>query len=157
MADKHIKEGVSQMNELMRRIISVLIPEEDFDHINDTELKKRLYGRFPKCFISLRRKEDGGAMGRSLEPYLLPICNRYGIVDPKIIKLSMNFVKKLMSNHENEYEINDLQKVLNSLQYTHSRYGTTEPHPPSYAGKKAFVTRVFGNIRKHLNAIRNGE
>jgi hypothetical protein len=114
------------------------------------DLKDRLYGKFPECFISLKR------MGRDTSAYLLPLCNRAGILDPEVIKISYAAVGRLLSDPSGMYDVNDLQKILDKLDRMKSRYSKNIPKPPKAAGRKAVVTRMFNNIKNHLKTVTVG-
>lgn len=139
------KKDVQKLQELIRTASDhLLTKEEKIGYIMNPELKRRLYGKFPECFISLKR------MGRDTSPYLLPLCNRAGIIDPQVIKISYKAVGKLLSDQTGTYDINELQTILDKLDRMKARYDKQIPKPPQAAARKAVVTRMFNNIRNHL-------
>jgi hypothetical protein len=148
-----INEGLMQLSELIRQLNGTIMPEDDWHYLYHKDIRDRLYGEKPGCFIALKRK-DGGVMGRDVEPYLLPICNRAGIEDPKVISISIKLVRRLMDEEDQRYDINDLQKILNRLQHSYNVYSKEVPHPPGAAAKKALVTKMFNKIRQHLDRNR---
>jgi hypothetical protein len=141
MAEKKLQ----QLEELIRTATDHLLTvDEKIGYLKYPELKKRLHGKFPECFISLKR------MGRDTSDYLLPLCNRAGIIDPKVIHISISAVKKLMADTTGMYDTNDLQSILSKLDRIKARYQKNIPKPPQQAGRKAVVTRMFNNIKGHL-------
>jgi len=141
----------TRLEELIRMASNHLLSQkEKIGYLTNPELKKRLYGKFPTCFISLKR------MGRDTTAYLVPICNRAGIIDPEVISISYKAVGKLMSDPGGMYDINDLQMILGKLDRMKDRYEKTIPKPTQQAGRKAVVTRMFNNIKKHL-VVKNKE
>ena len=86
-------------------------------------------------------------------PYLLPLCNRAGIIDPVVIKISYTAVGKLLSDQTGTYDVNELQGILDKLDRMKSRYDKQIPKPPQAAARKAVVTRMFNNIKGHLTTI----
>jgi hypothetical protein len=144
-------KGLQHLEELIRTASNhLLTKEEKIGYIMDPKVKETLYGKFPECFISLKR------MGRDTSAYLLPLCNRAGIMDPEVIKISYAAVGKLLSDPSGMYDINDLQGILDKLDRMKSRYGKNIPKPPKAAARKAVVTRMFKNIKGHLNAMSVG-
>ena len=144
MAEKELE----RLQELIRTVSDhLLTKEEKIGYIGNIELKKRLYGKFPECFISLKR------MGRDTSPYLLPLCNRAGIVDPIVLKISYKAIQKLMNDNTGSFDVNDLQGILSKLDRMKHRYEKQVPKPPQAAARKAVVTRMFNNIKNHLVTI----
>lgn len=144
-------KGLQHLEELIRTASNhLLTKEERVGYIMDPAVKERLYGKFPECFISLKR------MGRDTSAYLLPLCNRAGIVDPEVIKISYAAVGKLLSDTNGMYDVNDLQQILDKLDRMKSRYSKAVPKPPQAAARKAVVTRMFRNIKNHLDAVTVG-
>jgi hypothetical protein len=144
MADKELQN----LQELIRTVSDhLLTKEEKIGYLTNPELRDRLYGKFPECFLSLKR------MGRDTSAYLLPICNRAGIIDPAVIKISYKAVAKLMDDSTGSFDVNDLQKMLDKLDRMKARYKKEIPKPPKAAARKAVVTRMFNNIKNHLVTI----
>ena len=149
--EKTKTEGAQHLEELIRTASNhLLTKEEKVGYLMNPELKQRLYGKFPECFISLKR------MGRDTSAYLLPLCNRAGIIDPQVIKISYAAVGKLLSDASGMYDINDLQTILDKLDRLKARYNKEVPKPPQQAGRKAVVTRMFKNIKSHLKTVTIG-
>jgi len=143
---------LNRLEELIRMASNHLLSkEEKIGYLTNPELKKRLYGKFPECFISLKR------LGRDTSAYLVSICNRAGIIDPEVIKISYTAVGKLLNDPSGMYDINDLQIILDKLDRLKARYEKDIPKPTQQAGRKAVVTRMFNNIKKHLVVVANKE
>lgn len=145
MSKQYLKEEFDILEELLRRAYDLIHPEEDFSHLYKKDMKERLYGKYPKCFLKIL------PIGRDTEAYLLPICNRAGIEDPKVIDISLKVTKRLIDNNVGKFDINALQGVLNSLQHRHNVLSKTVPKPATTAAKKAQVTRALSRIQGTLD------
>ena len=133
------------IDELIRKVTNhLLTPYERFDYITVPQLKQRLFLTNPKCFVSIKR------IGRDTSDYLLPICNRAGIVDPVMINISYKLVQRLMDVNDGTFNTEDLQKVVAKLQYLKNRYGKDIVKPMQQAARKGLVTKLFRNIRSYL-------
>lgn len=146
-----VKEDLQYLEELIRRVDALVNPVDSLKYLQRKDIRDRLYGEKPGCFITLQK------IGRDTSTYLLPICNRYGMEDPKVINLSLKIVQRLIDGRGDQFDTNALQKVLNSLQHRHNVLMKTVPKPASAAARKAKVTRMFGNIRKYLAMSKTGE
>lgn len=142
------EKELHRLEELIRTASDhLLTKEEKITYIMNPELRNRLYGKFPECFISLKR------LGRDTSPYLLPVCNRAGIIDPQVIAISYKVTEKLLSDPTGSFDINELQGVLDKLTRLKNRYSKMPVKPPQQAGRKAIVTRMFNNIKNHLATV----
>ena len=140
-----LKKEFDHLSELIRKANELVNPEKDLDYLIKKDVRDRLYGEKPKCFVKLL------PIGRDTSPYLLPICNRAGIEDPKVIKISIKIIEKLMSGGSGKFDVNALQSVLNKLNHHDSVFSKQIPKPMNTGAKKAKVTRMFGNIKKYLD------
>jgi hypothetical protein len=146
-----MERELQHLEELIRQASHYLLTKEDkIGYLNHPNLKKRLQGDHPECFISLKAM---GRIGRNTSSYMLPICNRAAIVDPDVINVSIRAIQKLMADQSGNYDVNELQGVLDKLTRLKARYDKPIPKPPARAGRKAVVTRMFNNIKRHLVAI----
>jgi len=125
----------------------ILSNHEKLDYVTDEKIKQRLFVKNPECFISIKR------LGRDTSPYLLPLCNRAHIIDHRVIKMSHKLIQKLLDDDKGLYDINDLQTILSKLTRLKSTYDKTIPKPPQQASRKALVTKMFNNIKGHLQII----
>lgn len=151
MPENKEKQDLQHLEELIRTVSNhLLTKEEKVGYLMNPDLKNALYGKFPECFISLKR------MGRDTSAYLLPLCNRAGIIDPEVIKISYAAVGKLLSDPSGMYDVNDLNVILSKLDRMKARYSKDVPKPPQQAGRKAVVTRMFRNIKTHLKTVEIG-
>jgi hypothetical protein len=142
---KQLKEEFKHLSELIRKANELINPEDSLSYLLKKDVRDRLYGDKPKCFMKLL------PIGRDTSPYLLPICNRAGIEDAKVINVSLQVVTKLMADPSGKFDINALQSILNQLQHRHDTFIKQIPKPASAAARKAQVTRMFKNIRQYLN------
>ena len=152
MSKKVIEEKLEVLEELIRSAAAHLVSDDDtLEYLKSKDLRDRLYGKFPECFTCIKRL---GRIGRNTAPYMLPLCNRAGITDPKVISISIKAIQKLMNDSSGTYDINDLKTILASLERKRAVYSKDVPKPPSQAGRKAVVTRMFNNVKNHLMITR---
>lgn len=136
------------ITELIRTANAHINPEDSIAYLQKKDVVDRLYGKHPNCFMKLNR------IGQDTSPYLLPICNRHAMEDPKVIGVSLKAIKQIIDNNSGNYDSGDLQRMLNQLQHKHNTLSKNVPKPAGYAAKKANITRMFQNIKSHLNSIR---
>jgi hypothetical protein len=148
MANKKVKEQLSILSELIRSVAQNLEPMDSLKALQHKQLRDRLRGKYPECFISV--KPLGGQT-----PDFFPVCNTAGMIDARAIDLSLRAVTRLMSDTSGTYDSNDLTKILTKLQRMKDVYSKSVPKPPSMAGRKAMVTRMMNNVKDHLKNVRN--
>jgi len=146
-----INEDIQKLSELIRKVNDLINPEETLDYLQKKDLVDKLYGKHPKCFIKLT------PIGRDTSPYLIPLCNRSGYEDPKVIAVALKMVQRLMAQHADEFDSNDMQRVLNQLNHRNNVLSKAIPKPAMMAAQKAKLTRMFHNIKQHLNTINGRE
>jgi len=137
------------LEELIRKVDGYLAPEPegDLDYLYSKDLRDRLYGKNPKCFIKIK------GIGREF-PTLLPICNRHGHKDPKVINMTRGVLKKIMKDKAGLFDGNEMLELLGKLDRLHNTYSKDIPKPPEAAGRKANVTRMMNRIKKHLDVYK---
>lgn len=145
-----LKEDIRHLSELIRKANNLINPENTLDYLTKRDLIDRLYGQKPKCFLKLQ------PIGRDISPYLIPLCNRAGFEDPKVIRVAIGMVQRLMSDKGDQFDSNDIQKVLNQLNHRNNVLSKKIPKPMSMGAKKAKVTRMFKNIKHHLDITKTG-
>ena len=139
---------LQNIEELIRMVADrILSNHEKLDYVTDEKIKQRLFVKNPECFISIKR------LGRDTSPYLLPLCNRAFVVDHRVIQMSRKLIQKLLDDNKGLYNINDLQTILSRLTRMKDTYDKTIPKPPQQASRKALVTKMFKNIKGHLQGI----
>jgi len=137
------------LEELIRKVDGYLTPEpeDDIEYLYSKDLRDRLYGEKPKCFIKIK------GIGREF-PTLFPICNRNGHKDARVIAITRNVLQKLMNDKSGIYDSNQMMEVLNKLDRLHNTYSKDIPKPHAAAGRKANATRMMNNIKKHLDTYK---
>jgi hypothetical protein len=145
-----LKEDIKYLSELIRRANNLINPEDSVSYLTKRDVVDRLYGTKPKCFLRLK------PIGRDVSGYLIPLCNRSGFEDPKVIQVAINMVQKVMADKSDQFDPNDIQKILNQLNHRNSVLSKTVPKPMSMGAKKAKVTRMFKNIKQHLDMTKTG-
>ena len=149
MSKNIIKEELQNLSELIRRANELINPDQSIGYLLKKDMRDRLYGMKPACFMKLQ------PIGRDTSAYLFPICNRYGMEDPKVIQISIKMIERLTT--DDRFSSTDLQTMLNSLNHKNDTFVKRVPKPASAAAKKAQVTRMFNNIRKYLVLSKTGE
>ncbi len=144
MSKEVFHEKFEVLEELIRRANDLVNPEDSLAYLQKKDLRDRLYGEKPACFLKLAK------IGRDVSPYLLPMCNRSGMEDPKVISLSIKVIQKLMTDEKGQFDVNDLKTMLGKLQHRHNVFNKPIPKPPLAAARKGKVTRMFNNIKGHL-------
>ncbi len=139
------KQEFQQLSELIRKANDLINPEDSLAYLLKKDIRDRLYGEKPKCFMRLPQ------VGRDTSPYLLPLCNRSGIEDAKVINVSLKMIQKLMNDKSGKYDINILNSLLSRLQHKHNTFIKNIPKPATMAAKKAKVTRMFQKIKQYLD------
>ena len=141
----HLEEKFERLEELIRTANNLINPEDSLAYLQKKDLIDRLYGEKPSCFLKLP------PTGRDTSPYLLPLCNRHGMEDPKVIAVSLKIVKRFLDDPNGRFDVNILNTLLSKLQHRHSVLAKTVPHPANTAAKKAKVTNMFKNIKQYLD------
>jgi len=142
-------ERFEVLDELIRKAYSLIAPystDYRLKWLMNRDLRTKHFERFPKCYLFL--------MMRGRQVPFFPICNRMGMEDPDIISFSMKLVEKLKDRPEIEGE--QLDAVLIKLKKLHSKFSKEIPKPTGMAVKKAFITRLFNNIKGYLDQIKVG-
>lgn len=151
MSDNIIKEELQNLSELIRRANELINPDQSIGYLLKKDMRDRLYGMKPACFMKLAPKS---LYGRDTSAYLFPVCNRYGMEDPKVIQISIKMIERLMT--DDRFDSGALQTMLNSLNHRNDTFVKQVPKPASAAARKAQVTRMFSNIRKYLVLSKTG-
>ena len=151
MSKQYLEEEMNTLEELLRQAYNLIHDEkEDFEYLRDKDMRDRLYGRYPKCFTKIM------PIGRDTSDYMLPLCNRGGIEDPKVVEISLKVIQRMMDGNIGNFDTNELQRVLNSLQHKRNVLSKTIPKPATTASKKAAVTRMLGKIQGVLDYNKTG-
>ena len=144
----NIEERFSYLDELIRKVNNLISPfggaKNDLEWMTRKDVRDRLFGKYPKCFLSLR------SMGRDTP--IFPICNRLGAEDPAIIKFSIDFANKLKDRPEIDGE--QIDAVLVKLNGLHSKFSKEPPKPDGMAVRKRMQTRILNNIKSYVHGIR---
>jgi hypothetical protein len=147
---KATEQDLQVIEELVRKVDGYLDPDltkDDFSYLYYKDVRDRLYGKYPKCFLKVQ------GVGRDF-PTLFPICNRHGHKDARVIDISRRVIKKMMSGQEDDFDSNELVELLSKLDRMHNVYSKDIPKPPEAAGRKAYVSRMMNNIKRHLDVYK---
>jgi len=149
MRDNFIQEELENLSELIRKANALINPDQSIGYLLKKDIRDRLYGMKPACFMKL------APIGRDTSAYLFPICNRYGMEDPKVIRLSIKMAERLTT--DDRFDSTDIQRMLGQLNHRNNTFVKNIPKPASAAAKKAMITKMFTNIRKYLVLSKTGE
>ena len=140
------KKDMEPLQELVRKLDSLISPMSYDDTLKRlrTEPPTKVFGRdATKCIIPWK-------IGQ--QTLQIPICNRAGMVDPRMIKLSTKLVDKMRSispQHEEGGAI-----IIAKLDRMNKRYDRDVPNPPHRAAHNGQVTkfrnRLLNKIKGHL-------
>jgi len=145
MKKPRLESKFELLEELIRTAYNMLNPDgDDLGYLRNRDLRNRLYGEKPACFLKI------APIGRDTGGYLLPLCNRAGIEDPKVIGISIKIVQKLIEGNSGRFDNNILNTLLSKLQHRHDVFVKTVPKPPIPAAQKANVTKHFKQLKSHL-------
>ena len=144
---KKLKEHYQVLNELIRSVAQNLEPHDTLKALQQKQLRDRLRGKYPKCFLSVTPL--GGQT-----PDFFPVCNTAGMIDARAIELSLRTLDRLMNDDSGAYDVNDLTNMLTKLQRMKDVYSKEIPKPPQQSGRKAMVTRMMNNVKDHLKTVR---
>lgn len=147
---KATEQDLQIIEELIRKVDGYLDPDltkDDFAYLYQKDVRDRLYGKYPKCFLKIK------GVGREF-PTLFPICNRHGHKDARVIDISRRVIKKMMASEGGEFNGNELHELLGKLDRMYSVYSKEIPKPPEAAGRKAYITRMMNNIKRHLDVYK---
>jgi len=141
------RKELIQLEELVRKAQSLIHPIGYEDTLKDLMTKPAtdvFKGDYTKCVIPWKI----GA-----QQIDLPICNRYGMVDPKIIALSRKMVMKMANS--NVYNGDAVNIIIGKLDRIAKRFIGSIPKPPSTSAKNGAMTRytnrIINNLKGHLS------
>lgn len=137
---------LTYIQELVRTMNSLLSPMSYHDTLKDLRTRDArdvFKGDFEKCVIPWKL----GA-----QQVHLPICNRFGMVDPQMIQFSKKMVNKMRSVDPQEDDGTNI--IITKLDNLHKKYSQSIPKPADRAAMNGHVTkftrRLLNNIKGHL-------
>lgn len=134
-----INEKMEHLDELIRKVHSIIYPEQadDMCWLMDKNLRLKMLEKHPKCFISLADRRNN--------PVYLPICNRSALTDPRVIDFSMKMVDKMSKNGDIDPEAG--KPLMIRLKKMKTRYNRESPKTPESAAMKAKLTRFLKSVK----------
>lgn len=145
-----MKKDTQILQELLTKITSYLDPDNDADQmkaLHDRKLLERLYGEKPECFVSIKGK------GQDLST-ILPVCNRAGIQDPRIIDFSIKMAKKMaISDKVGLVDPASLREAVEELEELKEKVKKGKASPKG-AALKGNSTKGINKIKAYLKARR---
>lgn len=145
---KLLEEDFEHLSELIRQVYDILSPndEDDLSWLYQKHIRDKLYGDRPDCFIPLKSPD-----GNSTLPFFC-ICNRSGIHDARIIKVSLGVVQKMIE--KGVYDNTELNKIRIRLQSLHTRYDKQVPSSYPSSTIKGMETKKFNRIKQYVDNLR---
>lgn len=139
---------MKELNELIRTANAIIDPTDSISYLQKKDIVDKLRGSHPKCFMQIK------GMGQDTSDYFLPMCNRSGIETPDVINISLKAVQKMIDNDSGKYDVNTLTTALGKLQHKHNTLSKAIAKPAGAASKKAQITKMFKNIKNHLDTFK---
>jgi len=142
------KKDFTKLTELLRKVNDVLSPytyKDTLAALQRKDLRDRLYGKFPKCFLVIKGNPE-------VNNYFFSICNRLGMIDPKIISFSMKYAERLLQ--EPGIDAGQVEVILAKLKRLHSKYSKEVPKPANVAAKKAIISKMVDKFKNYLDDVR---
>lgn len=138
---KYVQEQMEYLNELIRKVHKIVFPEhaEDLKWLLNKDLMHQMREKYPKCFVSTTDTRNN--------PVFLPICSRMAVVDPKMIDISIDIVKRL--EHKQKISPDYARPVLMRLKKLKTRYDKESPTSPKQAATKAKLTSFIKSLEKN--------
>ena len=135
-----------QLQELIRKVDSLISPMTYDDTLKNLMVNSAtdvFKGDFTKCVVPWK-------VGAQLVN--LPVCNRFGMVDPKMIEFSKKMVNKMKSVSP-QYDEGSII-IMAKLDKIFKKYNKKVPKPSDRAAKHGQMTkytnRIINNIKGHL-------
>jgi|GEM_PF-1973067 hypothetical protein len=148
--DFNMKKDTKYLQELLTRISSYLDPTESDDQmkwLHNKKLVERLYGEKPECFVAIKDR------GQDIST-ILPVCNRAGMQDPRIIQFSIKLAKKMGADDKvglvDPASLSEAVEELEKLKEKVKKKKAT----PKGAALKANSTKGINKIKDHLKRVR---
>ena len=140
------EKDLVQIQELVRKMHSLISPMSYHDTLKDLRTKPAtdvFKGDFNKCVIPWKV----GA-----QQVHLPVCNRFGMIDPQMIQFSKKIVNRMRSvSPQDEGGTNIIIAKLDKL---NKKFSKDIPRPSDRAAMNGQVTkftnRLLNNIKGHL-------
>ncbi len=138
-------KDIAVLEELLKtahNLISPLSDKQEIEWLMNDETRKRIMDRHPKCFLKF-------SIGRN--HVVLPICNRMGFHDPRIIGLSIKAMDKVIDR--SDYDKIEFDIMYKRLDRMFRKYSKEIPKSARYAVKKAKQTQRLNKIKQYLDHI----
>ena len=140
--DFKMKKDTKILQELLSKISSYLDPDTTDDKMKglyDQKLSERLFGEKPECFVAIKGK------GQDIST-LLPVCNRAGIQDPRVIQFSIKLAQRMTTSDKvGLVDPASLTEAISTLQDMSKKYEIVEER----VNKKA-----ISKIKDYLKSTR---
>ena len=141
-----LKEDFERLQELIRKVNSLISPSEYHDDLKwllNRDMSKKMMETKPDCFLAIKRGNSG---------FYLPVCNRMGMTDPRIIAFSLKMVDRLAKDPDVSEE--DLNICRFKLQRLMRLYDKEVPTPPRNSYRKGVTTKDVNRIKQAVKGLK---
>jgi len=138
-----LKEEFHRLEEFIQKINHIVTPisfRDELKSIMDRERRKALCEKYPKCWIPIN-------VGGSLIPFL-PICNRNGMTDPRMIDFSLKLAKRLNNRENIDHEM--LEFAIDKLEKLHLKCSQKTPKTDHVTSKKDKISKASNTLNRSL-------
>lgn len=146
MKNKIYLKEFNSLQELIQKINHIMTPltfRDELKSILNKDTIKNLSEKYPKCFFPINM--GNGAMN-------LPICNRNGSTDKRMIAFSLKAANRLMKRDDVDRGM--LEVTIKKLERLNTTYSKDVPTPANKAAIKANLTKSFIKMKKYLDDIK---
>jgi len=148
--DFKMKKDTRYLQELLNNISSYLNLDDTDDQMKwlyNKKLVERLYGEKPECFVAIKGR------GQDIST-ILPVCNRDGMKDPRIIQFSIKLAQKMGADDKvGLVDPASLREAMEDLEELKEK-AMREKSSPKGAALKGNSTKGINKIKAHLKRVR---
>ena len=140
-------ENFKVLNEFIQKVNDIISPisfRDELKTVMDKTTRKQLSEKYPRCWLPVN-------ISNSNVPFL-PICNRNGSTDKRMIAFSMRLANRLLDRED--VDRGTLEITIKKLSRMHNTYSREIPTPPNIVARRANITKAMILLKKQLNALR---
>ena len=144
---KKILNEVNKLTEFIQKVNDIVSPisfRDELRAVMDRNTRKHLCEKHPKCWLPVN-------ISNSSVPFL-PICNRNGATDKRMIAFSMKLANRLLGREDVDRGM--LEITIKKLDRLNSVYSKDTPKPADMAARKANVTKAMMVLKRELDKIK---
>lgn len=144
---KKILNEVNKLTEFIQKVNDIVSPisfRDELRAVMDRNTRKHLCEKHPKCWLPVN-------ISNSSVPFL-PICNRNGATDRRMIAFSMKLANRLLGRED--VDRGTLEITIKKLNRLNNTYSKDIPTPPGSVAKKANITKAMIILKRQLDSIK---